>query len=172
MEIDGKEIERAISYLTESFNASGHNPKPVIFHSLKMAISLLNFGYNQDIIIAAVLHDLLEDTDITYDDIKTNFGVRIAEMVSALSFDTKIKDKKERERKEIDKAISYGKEAMIVKAADFIDNSYFYHLVIEEDAHKWLIEKINYFVEKSRDTLKDESIWKDLTNRLKKVSEE
>jgi len=172
MNIDYKEIEKAIFYLVESVNNLGHNPKPVILHSLKMAIFLLNYGYNQDIIIVAILHDLLEDTDVSYSNIKENFGGKIADMVKVLSFDTNIKNKKERERIEIDKAIDYGKEVMVIKAADFIDNSYFYYLTKDDCVYKWLIEKFRYFVEKSKDDLKDEPIWENLTTRLESVSEQ
>jgi len=172
MNIDYKEREKAISYLVESVNSLGHNPKPIILHSLKMAIFLLNYGYNQNIVIVAILHDLLEDTNITYSNIKENFGGKIADMVKVLSFDISIKGKKEREKVGIDKTIDYGKEVMVVKAADFIDNSYFYYLAKGEIAYKWLIEKFKYFVEKSRDYLKDEPIWENLTARLESVSKQ
>ena len=58
-------VEKAIKYLVDAIKQSGHNPKPVILHSIRVGLFLFNQNYNQDIVIAAILHDILEDTDTT-----------------------------------------------------------------------------------------------------------
>ncbi len=44
-------------------------------------------------IVSALLHDTIEDTDITYDDIYTEFGVDVAEAVDALTKDKTLSKK-------------------------------------------------------------------------------
>ena len=94
-EVD-KEIEEAIKFLVFMIHESGKNPKPVILHSIRVGLHLYNHGYDKDIIISAILHDILEDTEITIDEIKTKFGSNVAELVKANSVDEVIESKIER----------------------------------------------------------------------------
>lgn len=55
---------------------------PYILHPLRVA---LNYGLTGNEQIVAVLHDVLEDTDITYDDLLRVFGIEIAEAVVSVS---------------------------------------------------------------------------------------
>lgn len=61
------------------------NGKFFIYHPLGVGEILESFGYNDDIIIAGYLHDTVEDTDVTIDNIKEIFGDRVAELVSNAS---------------------------------------------------------------------------------------
>ena len=49
---------------------------PYIFHPLEVAMMLAYEGASADVIIAALLHDTLEDTELKEDDIKAVFGGR------------------------------------------------------------------------------------------------
>ena len=120
--IEDKEIEEAIKYLVFSIHQTGKNPKPVILHSFRVGIHLYRLGYTKDVVIGGILHDLLEDTGVSFDDIKQKFGVKIARLVLACSFNENIKDEVERYKEATDRCVKEGKEALIVKAADFIDN--------------------------------------------------
>jgi GTP pyrophosphokinase len=48
----------------------------------------------KEIVIAGLLHDLLEDTDCKLEEIKGEFGERMVTLVAACTFDRKIKDYK------------------------------------------------------------------------------
>jgi (p)ppGpp synthase/HD superfamily hydrolase len=163
--LDSKKIHQALVFLTKSFAATGHNSKPVSFHSIKMAINLSNLGYGEDVVIISILHDLIEDTEVKYVDIKEKFGKKIADTVLALSFDPGINDRKKRDKKEIDNAIQFGKDAAIVKAADFIDNSNFYHLT-DKKLQQYLIKKYKYFLENSKQIIGNEKIYYLLKKRF------
>lgn len=63
-------IEKAIKFLVHQIDKNGKNSKPVIFHSLKVGIHLYNLGYDKDIVIAGVLHDVLEDADVDSKEVK------------------------------------------------------------------------------------------------------
>lgn len=122
-------IEKAISYLIKKYNESGRNPKPVILHSLRVGVCLLEFGYETDIIITGILHDLVEDTDVSIDDIKNNFSTEIANYVEAVSFKSSILDPVEQYKEMFTRTISEGRIPIIVKSADILANSLYIHLV-------------------------------------------
>lgn len=47
-----------------------NSPKPVILHSIRIALYLNNLGYNRNIVLAAILHDILEDSSASVEKIK------------------------------------------------------------------------------------------------------
>lgn len=138
-----KLIEKAVVFLVSSIEKSGKNPKPVILHSIRVAMHLENLGYNRDVVIGEILHDLLEDTDVTSKEIKQKFGNRISGLVEVNSFQKGIVDEVERYKRMYDQCLKYGKDALVIKAADILDNSNYY------GARADLLEKMNYFVELS-----------------------
>jgi (p)ppGpp synthase/HD superfamily hydrolase len=167
---NAKEIERAIFFLVSKYNETGNNSKPVILHSVKTAFYLLNKEYGKDIIIVALLHDLIEDSNTSKSEIKKQFGPKIADVVSALSFNSDIKDKKDRYMDMFKRTVSCGNEATIVKCADIYDNSFYIKLIDDEKLKKYLIDKIKCFLEVSQELIKDEPVWKDLNNRYLKLT--
>lgn len=74
-----------------------------------------------DILIGAVLHDTVEDTDTTLDEIQDVFGSKIRLIVDEVS-DDKLKSKDERKQAQIDKSPFVSYEAKIVKLADKLYN--------------------------------------------------
>jgi len=89
---EDEEIERALRYLVHSFESSGDNPKPVILHSTRVAMGLYHREYAKPIVVSELLHDLLEDTEVTSDEIRSKFGGDVANIVEATSFDEAIDD--------------------------------------------------------------------------------
>ena len=129
----GKKMDIALHYTAYNLRKTGYNTKPVLFHSFKVAYKLYQYGYGEEIIIAAILHDLLEDTSVAKEDIKIKFGESIANIVSAVSFDSDIKDKLEQTRVMFQNCIDYGIEAVILKCADLIDNIDYVSFVKDEE---------------------------------------
>lgn len=159
-------FEQAVGFLVKKITESGNNPKPVIMHSIRVSMILYNFNYEPDIIVAALLHDLLEDSSCTPDEIAETFGSQVAKLVSALTFDKTIVDKKARFKNEIDKAAANGRESTLIKAADLIDNSHYYYLA-SADIIPLLKYKFEYFTKTSERLLKNQPIWEVLNQRLK-----
>ena len=56
---------------------------PYILHPLEAAVIVGTMTYDQEIISAAVLHDVVEDTGITIEEIEENFGTRIRRLVES-----------------------------------------------------------------------------------------
>ncbi len=146
-EYDKHEIERALFFLSNALQDSGHNTKPVLLHSIQVAEMLWERGFPQDVVIAAVLHDVVEDTDITIDDVGQSFGHQVAVYVDALT----VSDTQDI-MQSFARTAELGSEALSIRAADLIQNSYYYHLA-STDMQKRLRDKFVYFMELSGELL-------------------
>ncbi len=73
-------------------------------------------------ISCALLHDVIEDTDFTYDDIFVNFGLEVAEGVEALTKNKELVSKQDQMRDSIEKLLAQPYEVQMVKLADRITN--------------------------------------------------
>ena len=165
-----KQIEEAIKFLVFAIHESGKNPKPVILHSIRVGLHFYNLGYDKDIVIAAILHDVIEDTDTKTEDVEAKFGNKIATLVEANSFDESIQDKTERYKENFERCHKAGKDALIVKVADFFDNADYYNLASTDELTKWLLEKLKYFIDNSKDELKDEAIYNELVKKYERIA--
>ncbi len=163
-------VEQAISFLIINYNHSGHNPKPVILHSLRVAMLLMEMGYSTKIIIGAVLHDILEDTAVKPEEITKSFGEDILQLIDAVSYDESIKDPVDRYVDMFNRVVGYGKEAVVLKAADIAVNSLYISLVTDQDTQKHLVEKGSYFL-KLTEEYSNEPSWQLLHQRnLEEIS--
>ena len=99
------------------------NKTPYINHPIGVAqiISKEANISDIDILIGAVLHDTVEDTETTLDEIEEVFGSKIRIIVDEVS-DDKLKSKEERKQAQIDKSPFVSYEAKIVKLADKLYN--------------------------------------------------
>lgn len=158
---DEKAIQEAIRFLFSKIDSS-NNPKPFAVHSIRSATILWTNESSQDAVIACVLHDLVEDTDTTIEQIEERFGGNVASIVDACTFDYGSKDftsKLAEAKKSIDRAIDHGKDAVLVKAADFIDNSNYYKLADDIELADYLYEKFMYFMNNAKPILERDTIW-------------
>jgi guanosine-3',5'-bis(diphosphate) 3'-pyrophosphohydrolase len=83
-ELINKAIYWARKYHGDQKRKSG---EPYYFHPLAVAYMISDYNLKTDIIAASILHDLVEDTEVTVDMIQGTFGERIAEMVDRLTRD-------------------------------------------------------------------------------------
>jgi guanosine-3',5'-bis(diphosphate) 3'-pyrophosphohydrolase len=89
---------------------------PYIEHPIGVAWILDRSGFDETIVIAGLLHDLVEDTEVTLDQIRQEFGKEVAEIVAACS-EVKV-DAQGRKRPWIDRKQDHLKE--VVEAGDAI----------------------------------------------------
>ena len=95
---------------------------PYINHPIGVANLLAQAGETDtDLLAAAVLHDVVEDTPKTAEDILREFGPRIAGFVAEVT-DDKSLDKDERKRLQIEHAAHASREAQALKMADTLHN--------------------------------------------------
>ena len=91
---------------------------PFILHPLEVAALLRNRDYSDDVVAAAVLHDVIEDAGVGRPELEQRFGPRVAELVSAVSEpspDGSYRERKARLREAVAEA---DPEAIAIYAAD------------------------------------------------------
>jgi guanosine-3',5'-bis(diphosphate) 3'-pyrophosphohydrolase len=95
---------------------------PYINHPIQLAYILVQADIEDPIVLAsALLHDTIEDTNTTHDEIEIVFGHEIANIVVECS-DDKSLTRLERKQAQIDKAAKISQKAKLVKIADKIAN--------------------------------------------------
>jgi (p)ppGpp synthase/HD superfamily hydrolase len=98
------------------------NGSPYITHPVAVAGLLDAAGYDDEVIAAALLHDVVEDTDMAPDEIAERFGKRVARLVEALSDDDTIHDYQARKREHSDQVAGAGGDAIAIYIADKLSN--------------------------------------------------
>jgi guanosine-3',5'-bis(diphosphate) 3'-pyrophosphohydrolase len=103
--------------------SKGEEASPYINHSISVALLLAEIGgvTDTDILAAAILHDTLEDTDTTVEELEAPFGVRIRKLVEEVT-DDKTFPKYARKRRQIDHAEHLSANAVLLKLGDKIAN--------------------------------------------------
>ena len=117
------EFEKAVRFLAQHMPVSVEGSrKPVLFHDIRVGVYLYANNYGRDIVLAGILHDALEWSEITAEMLISEFGENIVRLVKACSKDRSIKDSDERIEELIRRCAGEGKEALIVKIADTLDS--------------------------------------------------
>lgn len=167
-----REMDKAFIFLAENMSKSGHNPKPVVTHSIMVATTLYELNYSRNIVIAAVLHDLIEDSDVTEKEIEAGFGKEISDLVSALSFDPKIEDKREQTQEHFNRIRTFGKSAALIKTADLYCNLPFVNYVNDFNTHSYLQYKYQLFQDMFADLLHNDPMYQAFQERCKGILRE
>lgn len=101
--------------------------EPYIIHPLSVAMILVDLGMDTDTICVGLLHDVVEDTEYTLDDIRKKFGQDVAVLVDGVTKLNRIPifDKEQQQAENVRKillAMSHDIRVMIIKLADRIHN--------------------------------------------------
>ena len=112
---------------------------PYINHPIALASVLANEGGIDDpsILCAAILHDTIEDTETTAEELQAVFGVKIASVVVEVT-DDKSLEKHVRKQRQIEHAPHISTEAKLVKLADKISNL---RDILKSPPADWTVER-------------------------------
>ena len=122
--------QSAFVFATAAHAAVGQRRKytdqPYIVHPIRVADIVDSYGGTDEMINAAYLHDVVEDTSVTIEDVNDMFGSVVAVIVDGLTDVSKPEDGNRAVRKELDRAHSADATwaAQFVKCADIIDNAH------------------------------------------------
>lgn len=117
------EFEKAMRLLVEYMPpAKEDSRKSPLAHDIRVGTYLYEKNYSREIVLAGVLHDAIEWSDMGEDVLKSEFGEDILKIVAACSKNRAIQDSQERLVDMMKRCVAIGKEAMIVKAVDTIDS--------------------------------------------------
>lgn len=120
-------IKKAYEYAKEKHkNQLRKSGEPYIIHPLNVAYILAKLGLDTETICAALLHDVVEDTDGTYEEIKEKFGEEIATLVEGVTkltnlFKT-VEEKQTENYKKMFIAMEKDIRVIILKLADRLHN--------------------------------------------------
>jgi len=103
---------------------------PYIVHPVEVAITLMKSGASEDLIIAGFLHDLIEDENVTYNEIQDLFGGKVADLVRLVSEPEELKKAhkypkitwKQRKRSTIDRISHTTHEGKMLSCTDKLVN--------------------------------------------------
>lgn len=121
--------ERALEYAARAHESVGQRRKytgePYIVHPIAVAEIVRSVPHSPEMVAAAYLHDVVEDTPVTIEEVEAEFGSEVAELVGWLTDVSKPEDGNRRTRKAIDleHSAKAPPEAKTIKLADLIDNT-------------------------------------------------
>jgi guanosine-3',5'-bis(diphosphate) 3'-pyrophosphohydrolase len=108
-------------FASKYHNGQWYGDKPYMHHLKKVSDVALDFGYtDESILMSCLLHDIIEDTEVSYKDVKDNFGEEVAEIVYCCT-DELGRSRKERKSKTY-KKIRNNPKSIVVKLCDRISN--------------------------------------------------
>jgi (p)ppGpp synthase/HD superfamily hydrolase len=117
----------------------GAAQEPYINHLLEVAslVTQATDGTDPDVVIAALLHDAIEDVGVTSDTIASQFGQHVADIVMEVT-DDKSLPKAERKRLQVENAPHKSRAAKLIKLGDKISNL---RAVANSPAADWSVER-------------------------------
>jgi (p)ppGpp synthase/HD superfamily hydrolase len=101
-----------------AFALRAYGSESKLEHPLEVARLVEATGASEDVVAAAVLHDVAEDTDAGVEEITAEFGPRIAALVETLTEDDSIRAYRERKADLRTRACAAGPDAAVIAVAD------------------------------------------------------
>lgn len=152
--LNSSEIEQiARVYL---FAADAHEDQvrssgePYVTHVVAAALILADMHLDAETIMAALLHDVIEDTSVTFDQLSAQFGIKVAELVEGVSkltkihFESKIEAQAENFRKMM-LAMTEDVRVILIKIADRLHNMSTLESLSSEKRHRIARETLEIY---------------------------
>jgi|AntDeeMinimDraft_6_1070357.scaffolds.fasta_scaffold10908_2 (p)ppGpp synthase/HD superfamily hydrolase len=163
-------LQRAKDFATEAHKGQKYGDSPYTYHLVQVTNVLSRFGFEQEHLHAAAwLHDVVEDTEATLQDVKTIGGSKVEEIVARVT-DQPGKNRRERKAKTYPQ-IAECVDATIIKLADRVAN-------VENCIQKGNRGLLSMYIQEHaffRDTLYQEDseaqpLWEHLDNLIDRVT--
>jgi (p)ppGpp synthase/HD superfamily hydrolase len=145
-EVINKAISFAKKYHQGQLRKSG---EPFYSHPLEVAYIISDYNLKTDVIAASILHDIVEDTEVTIKIILENFGPRIAEMVDRLT-----RDRPDRSKLSIKELLNNAyelrdQEVLLIKLIDRLHNIRTIKSMSAQKIEKIVAETLTNFIASS-----------------------
>jgi (p)ppGpp synthase/HD superfamily hydrolase len=98
------------------------NGRPYVEHPMLVATDVAAEGFEPEMVAAALLHDIVEDSDVTVDDVRERFGDRVADLVDVMTDTAEVSDYERRKEIHRRRVSAAGPEAAAIFAADKLNN--------------------------------------------------
>ena len=149
--VDEEQITKAFKMAEEHHAGQKRNSgEDYIIHPYNVALILADMNMDTPTIIAGLLHDTIEDTDVTYEDVQKEFGTEIADLVDGVTKLKKLnyKTKQEKQAENIRKmvlAMARDIRVIIVKLADRLHNMRTLEYMTDEKKKEKALETIQIY---------------------------
>jgi (p)ppGpp synthase/HD superfamily hydrolase len=115
-------LERArLAHAGQVRNGSGG--MPYVEHPVRVAALIDEADLGEEAVAAALLHDVVEDSEVTLEEIREEFGDGVAGLVGALTDDESIDSYRERKAEHRERVAASEEEALAIYAADKLTNT-------------------------------------------------
>ena len=145
-------VERAITFAREAHRGQVRDGgRPAVLHALRVARGVMNGGHlsgagRGEVVAAAVLHDVVEDTRFTLEQVRARFGERVARHVHDVTLDPVERhggDKEARDRAYYERFSRAARGSHVIKLVDRTDNV--------RDMQSWQLEGKLGYLQSTRD---------------------
>lgn len=120
-------LDKAIKFATKAHGKQKrkYTGEPYITHPIAVMEIVRTVPHTEEMLVAAVLHDTVEDTPVTLADIKAEFGTKVMKLVEGLTDVSRPEDGNRKTRKAMDRAhtAKQSAEVQTIKLADLIHNT-------------------------------------------------
>ena len=140
--IDEAKVKKAIEFAVKYHGTQQRESGDLYYHHpLEVAEIIAEMRLDTDSIVTAILHDTIEDTDLTFEDIEKNFGKDVAKLVDGVTKLTKIKFKADNVRqaenfRKLLIAMSNDIRVLLVKLADRLHNMRTINFITKKEKRK------------------------------------
>ena len=134
-----QKLDYAILFATKAHDGQRRKTDNVdmIFHPFTVGMLLQKSGMSEETVIAGILHDVVEDTKYTIEDIEKIFGTNVKNIVEEVTENKKL-EWKERKKEAIEKIKNASFEGKMIECADKINNlESLYDLLEEKGEDVW-----------------------------------
>ena len=151
---DSEMLEQAIADIQKHHeHQKRKSGQPVIIHPLRVANYICLAGLDAPTVVAAILHDIIEDTTITHKDIKNRYGAWYADIVRGLTKIKFLESPKEGEGDYLEatyqrmlKAMTQDVRALLIKLFDRLDNMRDMEAMPRHKQRRISLETLNVYV--------------------------
>lgn len=120
-------VDRALAFASIAHDGQlrKYSGEPYIVHPIEVMKIVMTVDHDDAMLSAALLHDVVEDTEVTIEEIEQAFGPDIADLVSDLTDVSRPADGNRKARKTLDRehSATASARAQTIKLADLISNS-------------------------------------------------
>lgn len=98
------------------------NGHPYVEHPILVASDVSRAGFEPEMVAGALLHDIVEDSDVTIEEVRERFGDRVAYLVEAMTDTAEVEPYERRKAVHRERVFAAGPEAAAIFAADKLNN--------------------------------------------------
>ena len=98
------------------------NGRPYVEHPVAVAADVGEAGFEPEMIAAALLHDIVEDSEVTVEQLRQRFGDRVAGLVETMTDTAEVQPYERRKALHRERVVQAGPEAAAIFAADKLNN--------------------------------------------------